>query len=62
MKQKTITLLLALSLPTICFAQLKVNSAGNIGIHTNADNSNALKIDGNFEVKEGAVFSIEGKN
>ena len=24
MKQKTITLLLALSLPTICFAQLKV--------------------------------------
>ena len=27
MKQKTITLLLALSLPTICFAQLKVNTA-----------------------------------
>ena len=62
MKQKTITLLLALSLPTICFAQLKVHRAGNIGIHTNAYNNNALKIDGNFGGKEGAVFSIEGEN
>ncbi len=56
MKQKTITLLLALSLPTICFAQLKVNSAGNIGIHTNADNSNALKIDGNIHSTGSANF------
>jgi hypothetical protein len=46
MKHKTITLLLALSLPTICFAQLKVDSLGHVSIHGNTNPAYALNIEG----------------
>ena len=59
MKQKTITLLLALSLPTICFAQLKVDSLGHVGILCETSPLNALNVNGNIHISGNVVLDAE---
>jgi hypothetical protein len=46
MKKYILLIALATILPTTAFAQLKVNSSGNVGIHTDPHSNYSLKVDG----------------